>query len=288
MITKIIRKFCLFTWRFWEFFGVHLVPNHFYFPILDSKNLRKYKFDQKFDTEGIEFNDSRMLDLLEEMGNYRSEYSKYHQVNVYCSNGDGSILYSMLRILKPSRIIEVGSGYSTKVINHARNHNLQESDIDMEITCIEPYPKNVLLDLKATTDIELIKSKVEDLDEHYFEKLNDGDVLFIDTSHVVDIGNDVHFLYLKIIPKVRPGVYIHIHDIRFPYEYPKEWVLTERKHWCEQYLLHMFLSYNTNFEVIFASNYIFNLNKELMISKLYGLSESSYGWPGSFWIRRKH
>ena len=288
MIAKIIRRFCLLTWKFWEFFGVHLVPNHFYFPILDSKSLKKYNFDQKFDTNGIEFNKSRMLDLLKKMEKYKFEYSNIHQENGYCSNGDGAILYSMIRILKPSKIIEVGSGYSTKVINHARIKNVQECSVNTEITCIEPYPKKVLLDLNINSDIKLIKSKVEDVDEDYFQSLNDGDILFIDTSHVVDIANDVHYLYLKIIPKIRAGVYIHIHDIRLPYEYPKEWILNQRKYWCEQYLLHMFLSFNSCYEVTFASNYIYNLYKKLMVSNLYGLSESSTGWPGSFWIRRKH
>ena len=182
-----------------------------------------------------------MLDLLKKMEKYKFEYSNIHQENGYCSNGDGAILYSMIRILKPSKIIEVGSGYSTKVINHARIKNVQECSVNTEITCIEPYPKKVL-DLNINSDIKLIKSKVEDVDEDYFQSLNDGDILFIDTSHVVDIANDVH-LCLKIIPKTRAGVYIHIHDIRLPYEYPK-WILNQRKYWCEQYLLHMFLSFN--------------------------------------------
>jgi cephalosporin hydroxylase len=286
MMQKIIRRFCLYTWRFFEILGVHVVPNHFYWPIQDSKKLEAYDFDAIFPLNGISMDMQAMKNRLVSFGKYRSEYEKIHYNCGYSSNGDGSILYSMLRELKPQKIIEVGSGYSTVVMHSAQQKNMQEDGKECHIISIEPYPKPVLRELVAKSNVTLIERRVEQVEESFFQQLSSGDVLFIDTSHVVDIANDVHFLYLRILPQVPVGVFVHIHDIRFPYEYPKDWVLKARKHWAEQYLLHMFLAFNDSFEIVFASNYVCQAERKLLATNLYGLSETGDGWPGSFWIRR--
>jgi len=286
MIEKLIRKFCLLTWRFWEKLGVHVIPNHFYWPVTDSKRIENHDFDMLFPLDGIQLDVEVMRAKIEAFGKYREEYVNIHRESGYSSNGDGAILYSMLRDLKPRKIIEVGSGYSTVIMYNALKKNSDEDEVKGEVISIEPYPRPVLRELVASTEVRLIERKVEDVEESLFSQLNSGDVLFIDTSHVVDIANDVHFLYLRVMPQIPVGVVIHIHDIRFPYEYPKSWVLDGRKHWTEQYLLHMFLAYNESFEVIFASNYLCQTSRSLMAENLYGLSQSGEGWPGSFWIRR--
>ena len=285
IIEKMIRKFCIYTWKFWEVLGVHVIPNHFYFPISDSRKLEKYDFEKEFVCEGIDFPDSEMITKLETFKLYAAEYKPLHKEVGYSSNGDGAILYAMIRYLKPKRVLEVGSGFSTELVNAANIENARDNDFHAQITCIEPYPKDVLRNLVAKEGVELLEGKVEDQNSAIFNTLESGDVLFIDSSHVVDIGNDVHHLYLNILPSIPVGVYVHIHDIRLPYEYPKSWILKGHKHWAEQYLLHMFLAFNSSFEVVFASNYMFRKHKQMMISALPGLDES--GWPGAFWIRRK-
>jgi len=266
--------------------GVHVVPNHFYWPIQDSKKLEAYDFDTTFPLNGIKIDIGEMKTLLESFGDYRLEYKEIHHECGYNSNGDGSILYSMLRSIKPEKIIEVGSGYSTVVMNHAVLRNNLDDGKECKLISVEPYPKPILRELVSESSVTLIESKVEQVEEKLFQQLSSGDVLFIDSSHVVDVANDVHFLYLRILPQLPVGVIVHIHDIRFPYEYPKEWVLKARKHWAEQYLLHMFLAFNDSFEVVFASNYLCQQDRKLMASNLFGLSENGDGWPGSFWIRR--
>jgi len=286
LLEKIIRRFCFYTWRFWERLGVHVIPNHFYFPVLDSRKLASYDFNKVFACEGIDFEDEQMLKLIPAYASYYKEYEPLHKEVGYSSNGDGAILYGMIRHLKPKRVVEVGSGYSTQLVCEAAKKNSGEGSCSHEaqVTCIEPYPKPVLKELEKNKKVILIEDKVEETDPAVFEELESGDVLFIDSSHVVDTGNDVHFLYLELLPKIPVGVYVHIHDIRLPYEYPKSWVLNAHKHWGEQYLLHMFLSFNNSFEVVFASNYMFERYKRDMVDALYGLDED--GWPGSFWIRR--
>lgn len=284
---KFIRKFCIFTWRFWELFGLHVVPNHFYWPIQDSKKLDNYNFKSEFPKDGIKMNMDKNLELLSCLEKYASEYQPLYRESGYTSNGDGAILYSMIRNYCPKKIIEVGSGYSTNVINEALEINYQEKKIEGNIISIEPYPKKYLRDLVSKKrTIELIEDNVENVDKSIFKQLDSGDILFIDSSHVINIANDVHFLYLKILPILPVGVIVHIHDIRFPYEYPYEWVMKAKKHWTEQYLLQMFLCFNDSYEILFASNYVFQNNRKKMSNMLVGLEEDGDGWPGSFWIRR--
>lgn len=284
---KLIRKICLKTWGVWEVFGLHLIPNHFYWPIGDTKKLERYDFERTFPLDGIDLDLGSMRNLAGRLGAYRDEYEPIHVECGYASNGDGAILYGMIRELNPGRVIEVGSGYSTTIIDHAIKKNASELKKKGKIISIEPFPKPVLRDIaRNSMNVELIEKKVEEVDSGLFQELKEGDVLFIDSSHVVDIGNDVHYLYLYILPTLPVGTVVHIHDIRFPYEYPKEWVIDAKKFWSEQYLLQMFLAFNDSYEVLFASNYCYQESRETMSNAFVGLSENGKGWPGSFWIRR--
>jgi len=285
---KIIRVFCIKTWRIWEKFGVHISPNHFYWPIPDTSTVLNYDFSQKFPLDGIQISDSNMLALLKRIARYKEEYAKIHIDSNYASNGDGAILYGMLREFKPNKVIEVGSGFSTVIANEALKQNRNECDSENKIISIEPYPRPILLKLSENTDnVKLIEKRVEMVNEVVFSNLESGDILFIDSSHVVKIGNDVHYLYLSILPKVPVGTIIHIHDIRFPYDYPKKWILKSKHFWTEQYLLQMFLTFNDSFEILFAGNYMYDKYPELMTRSLIGLNQDNDGWPRCFWIRRR-
>lgn len=287
--NKAIREFCFRTWRMWEILGLHVSPNHFYWPIPDTKDVLRYDFDKKFTLDGIKIDDSRMQELLKKLAQYKSEYSTIHTDSAYTSNGDGAVLYSMVREFKPKKILEVGSGFSTCIAWAALQRNKTEDGKSGSIIAIEPYPKPVLKSLvsKSGSDVTLLQTRVEETETQLFDNLTSGDILFIDSSHVIKIGNDVHYLFLSVLPKVPPGIIIHFHDIRFPYDYPKRWVLKAKKFWSEQYLLQMFLAFNDTFEILFASNYMYDKYPELMVDSLVGLNNEGDGWPGSFWIRRK-
>lgn len=266
---------------------MHVIPNHFYWPVKDSRALKAYDFDTEFPLDGVDMKTESMKALISELSAYNEEYKSIHTESGYTSNGDGAILYSMVRKFRPKRIIEVGSGNSTVVMSAAIEKNYSEDSVDRSIVSVEPYPKPVLLDLVSKSrNVSLIQKQVEHLDVSLFQKLGAGDLLFIDSSHVVDIANDVHFLYLHVLPQIPEGVLVHIHDIRFPYEYPREWVLTAKKYWAEQYLLHMFLAFNDSFEIVLASNYMCQKYRGIMSDAFYGLEKHDDGWPGSFWIRR--
>lgn len=287
ILQTMVRKACLISWRFWEIFGIHIIPNHFYWPIRDSRKLEKHDFNMTFPLDGIDIDLSAMKELLFDFEKYKEEYALIHHESGYSSNGDGAILYSMLREVRPKKIIEVGSGFSTVIMDEALRKNNEVSGFEAQIISVEPYPKPVLRKIVATSpNVSLVEQCVEQLDVSFFQQLESMDVLFIDTSHVVDIANDVHYLYLQVIPQLPIGVLVHIHDIRFPFEYPRNWVLKARKYWTEQYLLHMFMAFNDSYEIVFSSNYLYQIDRVAMADVLHGLHAEGEGWPGSFWIRR--
>ena len=152
----------------------------------------------------------------------------------------------------PAKVIEVGSGYSTQILYQASLMNRAEGK-STEIICVEPYPEARLTEIGL--QFTLIQEKLENLDpDFFFEQLAPGDILFIDSTHTIKYNSDVCRLILEILPRLQPGVWIHFHDLWFPYDYPYEWIFDERRSWGEQYFLEAFLSYNVHFKVRFCNN----------------------------------
>ena len=262
------------------------MPKHFYYPIPPSNNLSKYNFDSQFPTTGLSIDDNIMKNLMYKIREYNEEYKPIYKSSGYESNGDGSILWGMIRIFKPNLIVEVGSGNSTRVALNAMDLNNQEKAKLGGVFAIEPYPKKELRELQKRwqTQLQLNEKMLEDIDESVFNKLQENDILFIDSTHIVKCDNDVHRLYLKILPNLPAGVIVHIHDIRLPQDYPRSWVVNKKYFWNEQYLLHMFLCFNDSYKILFASNYMKLKYYEEFSQSVIGLDED--GWPGSFWIKK--
>jgi hypothetical protein len=286
---KVIRK----TWPIWQSFGFHVVPNHFYYPIPDTDDLRrKQPWNETYPTAGIDLREDRQLELLDECRDYFAEYTHPEREAGFVTNGDGPMLYAMVRKFEPDRIIEVGSGESTAVTLAAARKNEQESGTTTEITAVEPYPDEALRELARGNDgLTVLESRAEDVDVSEYCRLESGDFLFIDSSHTLTVGNDVAHLYLKVLPQLPDGVCVHSHDIRFPAEYPKEWILDEHRFWTEQYLLQAFLMFNETFEVLWAGNHMSDqypeeLERSLPNYRSSAEADDGGGWPGSFWMRR--
>jgi hypothetical protein len=185
----------------------------------------------------------------------------------------------MVRHFQPRRIIEVGSGFSSLVLGQAARQNKTSV-----LTCIDPFPSEFVRSNSISALSSLIQTKVEDLDLEFFSQLDSGDVLFIDSSHTVKIGGDVNYLFLEVIPRLKPGVLVHIHDIFLPFDYRREWVLDELRFWTEQYLLQAFLAFNSQFEVLLANSYLNHYHQEELKTAFPGLPS----WQGgSFWMGRK-
>ncbi|MCL2872795.1 MAG: class I SAM-dependent methyltransferase [Betaproteobacteria bacterium] len=153
-----------------------------------------------------------------------------------------------------------------------------------QITCIEPYPRPFLK--QGVRGIaKLIEEKVQQVPPETFEALESGDILFIDSSHVSKTGSDVNYLYFEILPRLKTGVKIHIHDIFLPNEYLKDWVLKEGRSWNEQYLLRALLMYSSAFKVVFGCSYAFTVMPEKVKTAL-SLPNGCTFSGGSFWIEK--
>lgn len=273
--------------------GVHVVPNHFYYPIPDTNELLTSGVCQKVsDLPGIDMHVEDQKDLLcSVFPQYREEYNQiplyktddllpyqFHFNNSIFDHVDAFVLYCMIRHFKPRNIIEVGSGWSTRLSAQAAVKNGST-----RLVSIEPYPGDVLQAGFPGLD-SLITKKVQEVDPSVFEQLGEGDILFIDTSHVIKTGNDVNYLYLEILPRIQKGVIVHIHDIFLPQEYPAWWMSELFLFWTEQYLLQSFLTYNSHFRVLFANNYMrmnyLDLVKEAFPTCTY------YDVTSSFWMKK--
>ena len=259
-----------------ERFGVHILPVHYYNPIPDTRILREkeYLWSRELPLFGVNLNAEEQKRLLETIcPPFQNEYLSFPRekpndsLGYYLNNGSfgfvsGQMHYCMIRHFKPKRIIEVGSGYSTLVSLAALDRNHEES-YPCDFIAIEPYPPQ-FLENRALGIKRLLKEKVEDLDLGFFEDLSENDLLFIDSTHTVKIGGDVNFLILDVLPKLNKGVIVHIHDIQFPYEYFKSYLLQNHYFWQEQYLVQAFLMYNRSFKILWCASYMHHKYPELM------------------------
>jgi predicted O-methyltransferase YrrM len=269
---------------FWEKSGFHVTPVHFYQPIPDTQSLPETLWSQPSRLPGIDMNDSMQLDLLRnQFSKFREEYEKFPaepppgQKRPF-RGVDALVAYCMVRHFEPRLIIEIGSGFSSLVLGQAALKN-RSSDL----ISIDPFPPEFLREGVPALQ-SLVEAKVQDLDVEFFSQLVTGDILFIDSSHTVKIGGDVNYLFLEVLPRLNPGVIVHVHDIFFPFDYRRDWVMDEFRFWTEQYLLQAFLSYNSQFEVLMANRFLsYNYRNDLETAfpSLPALE------GGSFWMRRK-
>lgn len=193
--------------------------------------------------------------------------------------GDAEFLYQFIRWSKPSRVIEIGSGHSTKIVVQALNRNAQESGIRATHVCIEPYEMNWLESLP----VQVIRRRVEECDMDWSAELQKGDLLFIDSSHVIRPNGDILCEYLQILPQLAAGVYVHIHDIFTPRDYPDRWLFEEVKFWNEQYMLECALSHSSRYRVVAALNNLKHQHfPELSAICPFLMPERE---PGSFYIQ---
>jgi hypothetical protein len=251
----------------------------------------RYSLREERFLPGIDFNDAEQLSILGEFS-YNDELLKFpinknNNVIEYCYNvgafrsGDAEYWYNIIRLFKPKRIIEIGSGSSTLMARNAINKNISESgEYHCEHICIEPYEQHWLEEI----GVKVIRKKVEDVGLDIFETLNENDILFIDSSHIIRAQGDVLFEYLELLPTLNKGVIVHIHDIFTPRDYLDEWF--GENFWNEQYLLEAFLTNNKEFRIIGATNYLSHKYSELFSSKCPIYKVQNGREPGSFYMTR--
>ena len=259
--------------------GYHIRPIHYYEPIPDFSAITTEQLERRRDFRAINFRWDQQLQLLRELATtYRHELPQLSNTdfeNDYFRGLDAAVYYSLIRHLRPRRVIEIGSGYSTRFATKALARNADGA----KLTCIEPNPERLN---GQALNIELFQKRVEEIDVDFFSQLEANDILFIDSSHTVKFGSDVCYEFLDVLPILRPGVWVHVHDIFFPNDYPAEWTLERRLALNEQYLLEAFLSFNREFQVALANRWL-TLDHAPAVNELWAGDTVS----SSFWFYRR-
>lgn len=228
------------------------------------------------------------MDLLDKFDSFYEELPfkdgkqkrlRYYFDNTYYSYSDAIFLYCMVRYLQPNKIIEVGSGFSSCV-----TLDTNELYFNNEINCIfiEPFAERLKSIINSNDNIKLFETKLQDMPLDLFRELQENDILFIDSTHVSKFKSDVNYIFHQILPILSKGVYIHFHDVFYPFEYPKEWLLAGRA-WNEQYLLRAFLEYNTSFKIVLFNTYLEEVYRD-KLQERFPLIYKETG--GSIWIKK--
>jgi hypothetical protein len=280
------------NFEIWEKRGYHITPNHYYYPIPDTQELKE-TYPNTPTAWGIDLRPEFQLNLFQEIfPKYSKDYNslplKTDKPDTFFLYNDGfcgidpHVYYSFVRHFNPKTIIEVGSGHSTLLGFQALEGNKSGG----KMIVIDPWPRDFIQDFVSTSppNLEHIPQKVQELEVGFFAQIQENDILFIDSSHVIRTGGDVCFLILNVLPSLPKGVLIHFHDIYLPQDYPKELLLEQHKFFTEQYLLQAYLIENHQVEVIFASHYI-SLRYGNVVKEAF---PNAVWWTGeSFWIRKR-
>jgi hypothetical protein len=270
-------------------------PGHFYSPVPNLHELEAQSdslWPEKLPSElpGIDLRPEEQLETFSRVAKlaraletyeHKTEPWRYYSDNVAYQAGDALTLHGMLRLIRPERLIEIGSGHSSAMTLDTVEHFLGGKT---ELTFIEPYPE-LLESLMRPPDRErvtVIPTPLQDVHLDTFAALQSGDVLFIDSTHVLKTGSDVARLYGSILPSLAEGVHVHIHDMFYPFEYPKEWVM-EGRAWSEIYVVRALLALNPSFEITLFNDWLAHFHRDVIEREL---PEMLANTGGALWLRR--
>jgi hypothetical protein len=266
---------------------------HYYSPVPSIEEVRKEEHlifikcnDPKL--PGIDLNERGQLELLESFKPFTRDQPfgieqtpalrSSFENPMYCGT-EGSVIYFMMRHFKPKRIIEIGSGYSS-----CFTLDINELFFNYAVRCtfIEPFPERLfsLIRHDDVDRIEIVESRLQEVNIERFCELQAGDILFVDSTHISKINSDVNYILFKILPRLQRGVVIHFHDIFYPFEYPKEWIY-EGYAWNEAYSLRAFLQYNDTFQIIFFHDFQLRFRREDLLREF-----PSLGWGQNLWLKK--
>jgi hypothetical protein len=272
--------------------GLDVVPKTFYSPIPDLKALPAGVWERRSELRGIHFDlDEQVAWIEEHLGAAMREFTapeqptgrpdEYTLANDSYGRVGADVLYGVVRGLRPRRIVELGSGQSTLIMAAAAARNAQEG-IATELRTYDPFPSVARHGLPGLAALEPMRA--QDVPFDVFAGLEDGDVLFVDTTHAVKVDSDVNRIVLDVLPALAPGVIVHVHDIFLPYEYPRVFAEKSGLHWAEQYLLQAYLSGNSGYEIL-AALYALCRDRADAMARLAPTWKPG-AIPSAIWLRR--
>lgn len=269
-------------------------PGHFYSPVpareevLQALAGRPPEADTRIDD--LNLDPDAQLALVESLRQdlaargFTAEFVRARfGVNPQFSTCDSLLLAGMIHHARPRRIVEIGSGYSTQVMCACvRLFGLDTT----RVTTLDPHAEALLARLlpERPAFLDAIFKPVQQAGPAPFEDLAANDILFIDSSHVCKTGSDVCHLLFAILPRLPPGVLVHIHDIFYPFEYPVPWILQENRGWNELYVVRAFLQFNTAFQILAFAAFLSHPSNQSAATPWSFFSRTDPGQ--SLWIRK--
>jgi hypothetical protein len=279
----------------WAVFARHAPPGHFYSPVPSYGEVMS-RADRLFDQfpdalPSIDLNEKLQEQLFCELSDLLADETlpaepepgwRYCAANEYYGIADALILHGMLRWLRPKRIVEIGSGWSSALILDTVDRYLSG---DERLQFVEPFPErlNQLLRTSDPSRVTIHETSVQRVPTTVFSDLEAGDLLFIDSSHVVTIGSDVPYLIGEVLPALPSGVVVHVHDIFWPFEILRQW-FEQGRLWAEPYMWRAFLSSNSDWEVLYMNHWFVNARRSLVRERLPRMLTSG---TGALWLRRR-
>ena len=269
---------------------------HFYSTCPNLKDIAYQLNSDKKPKIHFDLRVNEQLELMNEYSKYYNDFKfakteadlnkikgnrRYYIENNAFSYGDAHGLYSFIRHFKPKNIFEIGSGFSSALTLDTIDMFFKSGEINF--CCLEPYSALVKKLTKKFGNIEIYEKQLQYLDPKFItDKLNDGDLLFVDSTHVVKAGSDVMFIFDNILPNLKKGVFVHFYDIFYPFTYPKEW-LKEGRCWNEAFFLKQFLTNNNKWEIVYWGNMLYNTQKDKLL-KILPVYEKNVG--ASIYLRK--
>lgn len=277
--------------------GYELLKRHYYTGIPLLRDIPRDAWSHPHPMPGVRFNRGAGGALLrDELAPYLVEFvensaraadvARFDMNNGYYESVDAEVLYAFVRWLKPRRIIELGSGHTTKLLVTAAARNASEGSL-ASVTSYDPYPDLDALNPLSESLVEPMH--VRDIAASAFNELGPRDILFVDTTHTVHVASEVNHIVLRILPCLSPGVVVHFHDVFLPWEYPSEFILSHRCYWAEQYLLHAFLAQNPTYEVLFSAQAVVREESNTLNRFIPSFRPGSRSAreASAFWIQRR-
>ncbi|MCU0338395.1 MAG: class I SAM-dependent methyltransferase [Spirosomaceae bacterium] len=286
--------------RFIGKYRTRVPAGHFYSPIVSVEEARRreaqiYPTPPPRTLPDLDLNEAAQVALMQTFAEqyYGSvpftdepkDGFRYYFVNKYYIHADATTLHCMMRHFKPKRIIEAGSGFSSAVMLDTNERFLNQS---VQFTFIEPYPERLysLLTAADRQQTTIYEKPLQDVPAEYFEQLEANDFLFIDSTHVSKTGSDVNYFLFEIFPRLKPGVIVHIHDVFYPFEYPKAWVIdgNGRFGWNEAYILRAFLMNQNTYEILFHNDFLQTFHADWLAQNMPHYATRGRG--SSIWLRK--
>eukprot|EP01062_Namystynia_karyoxenos_P046796 TRINITY_DN35165_c0_g1_i1.p1 TRINITY_DN35165_c0_g1~~TRINITY_DN35165_c0_g1_i1.p1 ORF type:complete len:342 (+),score=75.47 TRINITY_DN35165_c0_g1_i1:88-1113(+) len=272
-------------------------PGHFYSPVPDLDEVRRrdltlFPRTLPAGLPAVDLNEEEQLRVLGELGELYgtmpfaegpTDGLRFYFENPNYSYHDGIALSGMLRRLRPKRVIEVGSGFSSLCTLDTVDRFLGGPG-EVRCTFIDPDPTllHLLLSESERRVLDIVAAPLQAQPMSLFAELGPGDLLFIDSTHCAKIGSDVNRLVFEVLPALQSGVHVHFHDVFYPFEYPREWVY-EGKGWNEAYLLRAFLQYNSTFRVVYFNHFLYCRHKAALVGAMPWVERNP---GGSLWLRK--